>query len=171
MAQLIFEVLALVAAVAVFRALVGWTGVSLPLPRAAVLTVAIVLVFTSVSTFRDSWHTVEVYAEPTGGIDAKEAREVCLGVTKPGDPEFLRWLKPRIPEGARFWMWTRSNLIGAGDICIRSLLMPRLPVSDMADAEWVIFFGDLPTKHVGEARRRGARLETFRKGYKLGRLP
>jgi hypothetical protein len=145
--------------------------VRVSLPQAATLAALLLLAVLGVSTFRESWHGLDVQRATYSGLTQANARDSCVAATGV-DPNFLSWVGKRIPPRSRYSLQLSNRLYrSTGSFCIRLLLLPRLATKQIAGTRYVIFWENVPPPVLADARRRGATIETFRPGFLLARLP
>jgi hypothetical protein len=165
---LIFQTLGVVAAGVLLRAMFARAGAHVQVAQTTAFAAVMVLAFLAVGNVRERWKELDVQRTNSSGLAPETARATCTGVGV--DNGFLELVGSMIPVDGTFYMEQPGNLTGAGDICIRLLLMPRRQVSDPAAADYLVFWGTAShSKEAAAARARGVKLRHFRRDYEIGK--
>jgi hypothetical protein len=170
MARLVAQTLAMLVASGLVYVLVRRAGVRLPVPRAAAVAVLAFLAVTTVSTVRDSWQALDGQRKATAAVTASDGRNYCIVDTQLNG-KFLAWLAARLPDRAKYVMSIPDALHPSVDTCIRFLLLPRIQVAHLDDAQYVVLWEHAPGPLLNELARRSAVIETYDRGHRLARLP
>jgi hypothetical protein len=169
MASLVGQVLAVLAAAYLARALLAGMGLDLGLSRAAALAVLAVLAILSIGQFREDWQRLDVQRARFAHLPAATARADCVNVGL--DPSPLGKVAERIPEREHYLLRVRRRLPNNGELCMRFVLFPRLQVSRPEEARYIVFWQHTPRPALDALRRRGATVELLQPGYAIARLP
>jgi hypothetical protein len=167
--SLLGQILAVVAAGFVLRAMLAGRGARLGAPRAVGLAALLLLTVTSVAAIRESWHALDVQRTAAAHLSPVAGRSECEKVAI--DAPALGWVASRIPVRGRFYLVLPYNPAHTGEICMRFVLLPRLQVPRLAQARYVVFWRSRPPAMVAALRRRGAVIEAYGSQYGVARLP
>lgn len=168
MIPLLVQLLAVLAAMAVTRAVVARAGVQLDLPQATAVALLAFLAIVGASNIRNNWKLLDVQRGKHAHTPRAEARSACTQIGM--DTDFLGFVGSRVPVGERFYM-DAPPLVGTGDLCVRMLLLPRQQVNDPDDARYLIFWGHVQPDLIASAKRRGGTVATHHPDHLVVRLP
>jgi hypothetical protein len=170
-ASLVAQTLGVLAASAVLVALASRAGIRVALPVAAALAAVLLLAVLAVANYREGWHTFDVQRQRFSHVTEKQTRVSCAGATGV-DLGFLAWAAGRIPTRERYFPVLPHRLVSSnGDFCIRLVMLPRIATRTLPEAHYVLLWGVAPAAVGAGLRRRGARIETYKPGYGVARLP
>lgn len=173
MASLLGQIAAVLAVAVLARALAARAGVALRLPQATALAVVFVFALAAVSSYRESWHLLDLQRTQWKNLTQGPAISECAA-SQGVDPLYIVWLKERIPERATFFLPPGDERGYAPDICLRMLLLPRVQVEDERGARHVVVWTDRGRVDRGlleDYRRRGAKVERYTDKRWLVTLP
>lgn len=142
-------------------------GVRATVPAGAVLTALVFLTVLGAGSLREGWRDLDRQRADNDHLSADAARQencVRLGV----DPAAVAWVSGRMPQRARFYLAPGSSLNPGADICLRFLLLPRLQVNGVAEADHVLFWNARARSGLlSDLRGRGAPVVSFGDAYHL----
>lgn len=157
LATLALETLGVFAALALLGAVLGLTRSQLPrLTAAAVAALAVVLALSGLvpsasslsKEFKGSVGPGEIAAERAQHMHTGMAHCVAETNTSLSLLPFINWLKNQIPARSSYWLARSPQLVdaspGVDPLCVAFELLPRLPLSSMTGAHWVVYTGVLP---------------------------
>ncbi|MDQ3933825.1 MAG: hypothetical protein M3340_04250 [Actinomycetota bacterium] len=169
MIQTITQVLAIVAGAALVRALLIRLGVELRFEQALAVGVLVFLAILSGWFLRERWNYLDDQRERNSDVSPQEAAATCVATGV--DVDFLSFVGSKIPVRERYYMEASGALAGAGDICIRFQLLPRLAVGDSHKARYLIFW-EAPSRTTFEFfERRGAQVFKYDRDHFVLRKP
>ena len=170
MASLLGQIAAVIAVGLLVRALVARTGARLPLPQTVALGALLVLALTAVSTYRETWHQLDLQREAWTDLTQGGAISECAG-SLGVDPHYAGWLKARIPEDAAYYQPPGPTRGYAPDICLRMLLLPRTQVERPEETRYVVLWDAFDRSLLDRYRRDGAKVERYTENRWLVTLP
>lgn len=173
MASLLGQIAAVLAVAVLVRALAARAGVPLRLPQATALAVVLVLALAAVSSYRETWHQLDLQRTQWKDLDQAGAISECAG-SQGVDPLYVGWLRERIPEGQAFSQPPGPARGYAPDICLRMLLLPRFQVEDERRARYVVVWNErdpVDRSLLDGYRARGAKVERYNDSRWLVTLP
>ena len=169
MIQTITQVLAIVAGAALVRALLIRLGVELRFEQALAVGILVFLAILSAWFLRDRWNTLDDQRARNASLTPQQASATCVATGV--DVDFLSFVGSKIPVRERYYMEASGGLAGAGDICIRFQLLPRLAVGDPHKARYLIFW-EAPSRTTFEAfERQGAAAFRYDRDHFVLRKP
>ena len=168
MIPLLVQLLAVLAAMAVVRAVLARAGVQLDLPQATALALLAFLAIVGVSNIRNNWKILDEQRKEHAAFSPEQGRAACTGVGV--DTRFLQFVGSQVPVRERFYL-DAPALVGTGDRCVRLMLLPRLQVNDPNAVRYLVFWGHVQPELIAAARRRGATVATHRPDHLVVRLP
>lgn len=173
MASLLGQVAAVLAVALLARALAARAGVRLGVPQATALAAVLVLALAAVSSYRETWHLLDVQRGQWKDLTQGSAISECAG-TLGVDPLFVGWLKERIPERQAFFQPPGPERGFAPDLCLRMLLLPRFQVEEERRARFVVLWNErepVDRRVLDRYRARGAKAERYTDSRWLVTLP
>lgn len=169
MVPLLIQLLAVLAGLLIVHALIRRAGVELNLPQAGAIALLAFFTLVGVSNLRNEWKVLDEQRERLADVGPEAARAVCTGVGIDG--QFLQFVGNKIPVRERFYMEVPVRLSGAGDICMRMLLLPRLQVNDPKSVRYLVFYENLRKDVLEPAKRRGGVVLEHDKAHIVVRVP
>ena len=170
MVPLIVQIVAVLAATALVRVVLGRLGLELGLPQTAAIAVLVFLVVSSTINMREQWKRLDIQRDEYRYLDNDpvEARSACLAAGVDGG--FLGFVGSRVPVRERFYLES-APLKGTGEFCVRFLLLPRVQVRDPKDARYLVFWDAPNRRTLDQVRREGARVVAWDKGHLIATRP
>jgi hypothetical protein len=167
--SLIGQMVAVAAAALLMRALLERAGMRVGLPRAAALAVVLLLSVLSLAHLRESWHALDVQRTRYEHFSRERAGFNCAVNNEAN--KALGWIGSKLPTRSRFYLQIPGFLPGNGELCLRFVMLPRLQVPTLAQAQYVVFWKSRPPALVASLRARGATFSEFRRNYAVAKLP
>lgn len=172
MVSLIGQMVAVAAAALLVRALLERAGVRMSLPRAGAIAVMLVLSLLAVAHLRESWHALDIQRDRYDHYSRERAGFNCAVNNEAN--KALGWLGSQLPTRSHFYLQIPGFLPGNGELCLRFVLLPRLQVPKLAQAQYVVFWQSEPPALVQSLRARGATFSTYARyhhRYMVAKLP
>jgi hypothetical protein len=164
------QTLGVVAGGTLLVALLQGAGLRISLARGVALAVLAFLGVLAVTSLHDGWHRLDEQRARNAHHTRASARGACIGPTL-ADPEYLAWVRTRVPPHATYRISNPALHRGPTSICMQFLLMPRLHTKDVNRAQFILFPGVIRPEFLEVIRRRGGKWERLRRGYALVRFP
>ena len=130
--------------VLVLGALLGLLLHSDAWPRAPVGVTMLALAVTGLAFWNSVWSTSHTFVEQASSYPSIHEANIAPGSLFPADEPLLEAAELALPRNASVYLICESNSVGCSGEWISYQLSPRLFVSSVAEAEYILVYGDSP---------------------------